>query len=111
MPLFCPTCSNATKPHLDKKWFVLYGHCFNCQVDFEFKLRQEGKLEEFEKEINNSHLEGVTKDFEIWVDELINTNETFITEQGDVEKWNGSGKNQLLKYKQEALEYLKSQIK
>lgn len=111
LPLFCPTCSNATKPHLDKKWFVLYGHCFNCQVDFEFKLRQEGKLEEFEKEINNSHLEGVTKDFEIWVDELINTNETFITEQGDVEKWNGSGKNQLLKYKQEALEYLKSQIK
>jgi len=53
LPLFCPTCSNATKPHLDKKWFVLYGHCFNCQVDFEFKLRQEGKLEEFEKEINN----------------------------------------------------------
>ena len=29
LPLFCPTCSKSTKPHLDKKWFVMYGHCFN----------------------------------------------------------------------------------
>ena len=54
---------------------------------------------------------GVTKDFEVWVDELINTNETFVTEAGDVEKWDGSGKTQLLKYKEEALEYLKKQKK
>ena len=47
----------------------------------------------------------------VWIDELINTNETFVTEQGDVEKWDGSGKSQLLKYKEEALEYLKKQKK
>ena len=35
LPLFCSTCSSAMKPHLDKKWFVMYGHCFNCQVDAE----------------------------------------------------------------------------
>jgi hypothetical protein len=23
------------KPHLDKRWFIMYGHCFNCQVDHE----------------------------------------------------------------------------
>ena len=45
------------------------------------------------------------------IDELINTNESFITEQGDVEKWDGNGKTQLLKYKEEALEYLKKQKK
>ena len=111
LPIFCPKCSKATKQHLDKKWFVMYGHCFNCQVDFEAKLRKEGKLEDYEKQVINSHLEGVTKDFEIWVDELINTNETFVTEAGDVEKWDGSGKAQLLKYKEEALEYLKKQKK
>lgn len=111
LPLFCSTCSKAMKPHLDKRWFIMYGHCFNCQVDVESKLRREGKLEEMEKQVINSHLEGMTKDFEVWVDELINSNETFVTEQGDVEKWDGSGKAQLLKYKEEALEYLAKQKK
>ena len=69
------------------------------------------KLEEFEKQVINQHLEGNIKDFEIWFDELINTKDQFITEAGDIEKWDGSGKEQLLKYKQEALEYLNKQIK
>jgi hypothetical protein len=99
------------KPHLDKRWFVMYGHCFDCQVDFEHDLRKQGKLQEFEKQVTNQHLEGMTKDFEVWFDELINEKNQFITENGDVEKWDGSGKEQLLKYKQEALEYLKTQIK
>ena len=47
----------------------------------------------------------------MWFNELINEKETFITEAGDVEKWDGTGKNQLLKYKEEALEYLKKQKK
>jgi hypothetical protein len=111
LPLFCPTCSRTMKPRLDKKWFVMYGHCFDCQVDFEHKLRKEGKLEEFEKQVINQHLEGTIQDFEMWFDELINEKETFITEAGDVEKWDGSGKSQLLKYKEEALEYLKKQKK
>jgi hypothetical protein len=111
LPIFCSSCSHTMKPHLDKKWFIMYGHCFNCQVDFEQELRKQGKLQEFEKQVINQHLEGVTKDFEVWFDELINTKDQFITEHGDVEKWDGSGKEQLLKYKEEALEYLKNQIK
>jgi len=111
LPLFCSTCSGVMKPHRDKRWYVMYGHCFNCQVDVEHKLRKEGKLEEVEQQITNDHVDGLIKDFEVWVDELINTNETFVTEAGDVEKWDGSGKAQLLKYKKEALEYLKKQKK
>jgi hypothetical protein len=111
LPLFCPTCSRTTKPHLDKRWFVMYGHCFNCQVDFEYKLRKEGKLQEFEDQVVNDHLEGMIQDFEVWFNESINEKQSFITEQGDIEKWDGSGKIQLLKYKEEALEYLKNQKK
>jgi hypothetical protein len=111
LPLFCPTCSRTMKPHLDKKWFVMYGYCFDCQVDFEAQLKKQGKLEEFEKQTINQHLDGTIKDFEIWFDELINTKSQFITEAGDIEKWDGSGKEQLLKYKEEALEYLKNQKK
>jgi hypothetical protein len=75
------------------------------------KGKKQGKLEEFEKQTINQHLDGTIKDFEIWFDELINTKSQFITEAGDIEKWDGSGKEQLLKYKEEALEYLKNQKK
>ncbi len=111
LPVFCPSCSHTMKPHLDKKWYIMYGHCFNCQVDHEAELRKQGKLEEVEKQTINDHLDGVTKDFEIWFNELINEKQQFITEAGDIEKWDGSGKDQLLKYKEEALEYLKKQRK
>jgi len=108
LPLFCPCCTKALKPHLDKKWYIMYGHCFNCQVDAETELRKQGKLEETEKQVTNDYIEGMTNDFEIWFEELINEKEQFITEAGDIEKWDGSGKQQLLKNKEEALKYLHS---
>ena len=107
LPLFCPTCARTLKPHLDKRWYVMYGHCFDCQVMAEHKLRQENKLEQVEKEVTNDYIEGLSKDFEIWFEDFINTKESFITEQGDVEKCDGSGKEQLLRQKQEVIEYLK----
>jgi hypothetical protein len=109
LPLFCPSCSRTMKPHLDKRWFVMYGHCFDCQVDFEHELRKQDKLQEFEDQIVNSNIDGVTKDLEVWFEELLNEKQEFITEAGDIEKWDGTGKQQLLKYKEEALEYLQKQ--
>ena len=109
LPLFCSSCSRTMKPHLDKRWFVMYGHCFNCQVDFEANLKKENKLQEFEDQIVNANIEGAVKDLEVWFNELINEKQEFITEAGDIEKWDGSGKQQLLKYKEEALEYLQKQ--
>jgi hypothetical protein len=108
LPLFCPCCSKSMKPHLDKQWFIVNGHCYNCQVDYEFQLRKEGKFEEMQQQAVNDHIDGVTKDFELWFDEMINTKDQFVTEAGDIEKWDGSGKEQLLRQKEEALEYLKS---
>jgi hydrogenase maturation factor HypF (carbamoyltransferase family) len=111
LPVFCPTCSRTMKPHLDKRWYVMYGHCFDCQINYEAELRKTGKLEEVEKQVVNDQIDGMTKDFELWFEEMINSKGQFITEMGDVEKCDGSGKDQLLKYKEEALEYLKKQRK
>jgi hypothetical protein len=108
LPLFCPSCSKSMKPHLDKQWFIINGHCYNCQVDYEFQLHKEGKFEEMQQQAVNDHVDGITKDFEIWFNEMINTKDQFVTETGDIEKWDGSGKEQLLRQKEEALEYLKS---
>ena len=90
-PIFCPSCKKPMKPHIDKKWFQLYQHCFNCQVDFETTLRTSGQWETYHKEINNQGLEGLIKEFETWINEEIQNGDTqsYITEAGDVEKWVG----------------------
>ena len=36
------------------------------------------------------------------------SNQSFITEAGDVEKWTGSAKSKMLENKEEALKYLRS---
>ena len=50
MPWFCPECDSVMKKKLDNKMWTLFGHCFDCQVKIENKLRIEGKYEEWEKE-------------------------------------------------------------
>ena len=65
LPLFCPKCSNKMKVSLDKKWFIIYDHCFNCQIDYEANLKKEGIFEKVESDINNSIINDMSKDFEI----------------------------------------------
>ena len=50
MPLFCKKCDKIMKQRLDDKMWRLYGHCFDCQVKFENRLRIDGKFKEWEKE-------------------------------------------------------------
>ena len=47
MPLFCKKCDKIMKQRLDDKMWRLYGHCFDCQIKIENKLRIEGKYEEW----------------------------------------------------------------
>ena len=48
-PWFCPSCKKTMKKKLDNKFWRMMGHCFDCQVKIENKLRVEGKWEEYEK--------------------------------------------------------------
>ena len=64
VPLFCPKCKKTMKKKLDNKFWYLYKHCFDCQINFENKLRIEGKYKEWElsKTKNNQRA---------WVDDMI----------------------------------------
>ena len=109
LPLFCPCCSNLMKHKYDKLFYIQHKRCFNCQIDFETEIRKLGLWEEYEKNIINSDIEHVITDYSVWMDEVINgSNESFITEAGDVEKWVGSSKNKLLENKEETIKYLQS---
>ena len=47
MPMFCPKCKKAMKKKLDDKFWRLMGHCFDCQIEFENKLRINGEFNEY----------------------------------------------------------------
>ena len=57
MPWFCPKCEVVMKQRLDDKMWRLFGHCFDCQVKIENKLRVKGKYEEWaEKKIKKNKI-------------------------------------------------------
>ena len=64
VPLFCPKCKKTMKKKLDNKFWYLYKHCFDCQIDFENKLRLEGKY-------NDWALEKTKNNKRAWVDDMI----------------------------------------
>lgn len=64
VPLFCKKCQKPMKKRLDNKFWRLYKHCFDCQIDFENKLRLEGKYSEWEKE-------KVKNNYRAWIDDMI----------------------------------------
>ncbi len=109
MPLFCPCCNNLMKNKYDKGFYLQYKRCFGCQVEFETELRIKGLWEDYEKHITNSDIDAVINEFSIWIDEQMDeTNTSYITEAGDVERWVGSSKKKLLENKEETIKYLKS---
>jgi ribosomal protein L37AE/L43A len=49
MPWFCPNCQKTMKKKLDNKFWRLFGHCMDCQIEIETKLRYKGEFEEYAK--------------------------------------------------------------
>ncbi len=108
-PLFCPECSTIMNHRYDKEFYNIHTRCFNCQVSFETNLKATGQWEEYQKEIHNSEIDNTIQNYEIWVDDLINgTNEGFVSETGEVESWSKGNTKNIVKQKEEAIEYLNS---
>ena len=50
IPWFCPECDKVMKKRLDNRMWYLYGHCFDCQIDVEHKMKIAGVYDEWEEE-------------------------------------------------------------
>jgi len=108
MPLFCPSCNNLMKKNLDKRFYLQFKRCLDCQIDFEEELKRQGLWETYDKAFINDNVDNLLNEFEIWFEEALNSsNEDFITEGGDIEKWVGSAKKKMLESKEETIEFLK----
>jgi len=90
MPLFCPECSKLMK-RVDKPYYNVHKYCLDCHARAEDKLKAEGKYEEHYNKINNKILDGRVEDFKQYVKEkLKESNNSFVSENGEVEKWVGN---------------------
>lgn len=89
----CPKCGKLMTKRLDKKYFLWHQKCMDCVIEFETRLRIQGKFEEYEKQrIKNnidSFLNDATKEKEFIKDALCKDYE-IVLENGDIEKWTGA---------------------
>tara|TARA_R110000803_G_scaffold45145_2_gene95241 strand:- start:214 stop:789 length:576 start_codon:yes stop_codon:yes gene_type:complete len=90
VPLLCPKCKTLMKKRVDKKYYNVYKFCLNCYARFEDKLKADGKYHEYFAKVNNEVIDHRIKEFKEYVtDKLNESNNSFVSEDGDVENWVG----------------------
>ena len=88
-PLFCPKCKKVMKNPNDKTYYKIHKTCFNCVIIKEHEMKKDGTWDEYHRKIKNEEIDNKIRDFKIWVKEKLEEKDTFVTEQGDVERWVG----------------------
>jgi bacterioferritin-associated ferredoxin len=94
LPLTCPKCNRAMKNiSLNKKMWPIHKTCFDCVVEMETELKRTGQYDAYVRDLTTRGIKAYVKDLEDAMLEiaLMESNEGFVTEAGDVEKWAGKG--------------------
>jgi hypothetical protein len=110
IPLFCPKCKQVMDKQLDPHYYKSYGTCLDCRTEFETKLKLEGKWDDYVTEAYNQEIDGYIEDYKAYMqDALAESNEGYVTEDGDIQKWvGGIDKDRVAQSMQESIEYLNS---
>ena len=93
LPLVCPNCNKPMKNNKqNKQMFSLHKKCFDCVIKYETELKRVGEYDKYERNIVINGLKAHIKELEdIMLDLSVNeSNESFITEAGDIETWKGN---------------------
>jgi len=113
IPLACPKCKGTMNYYLSQKMYKIHKMCFDCVIDYEAELRKAGLYESYEKNMMQGSLKAFARDVEQWVLDTLETTNSFVTEQGDLEDWNSNDskfKEQINNNLQEYLKHIKSHI-
>ena len=90
MPLCCPKCGKVMKCQLDKPNYKVHKMCLNCVVEFEHKLKCRGEYDNYIKELKlKNHLTKINEIENMFLELANESNEGFISEQGEIERWKG----------------------
>lgn len=113
LPLTCPKCNKALSHHLSKKVYKINKMCFDCLIDYEAELKKNGIYEEYINHSRKGNLKFFIKEIEQQFNDALSADDTFVTEQGDIEDWKGSKSKEIAKYTEnfkEYITYLKSKL-
>ena len=89
-PLFCPCCNKIMNKQQDPIFYRFRQTCMDCFYDWQTEMKIEGKWEEYKKNANNKDLEYMKQEISQYFDAFTAYSEqSYITEGGDVEKWVG----------------------
>ena len=110
IPLFCPQCKSQMKNRLDPEYYRIHKTCFNCVVDKEHQIQKDGKWDEYQRNIKNNEIDNKIKDFKQYVEDKMNeSNDGFVSEQGDKERWKGKmDKSRVDEHVEAVIDYLQS---
>lgn len=110
LPLFCPSCKKVMKNRNDKPFYAIHKKCFNCVIDMEHEMRKTGEWEAYQRSIKNNEIDNRIEEFKVWIEESANeSNSSFVSEDGDVEKWVGNvNLDKMQEYKESVISYLES---
>ena len=109
MPLFCPDCKKLMK-RVDKPYYNVHKFCLDCYARFEDKLKREGKYKEYFDKINNKVIDSRVDEFKQYIKEqLEESNDSFVSENGEVEKWVGKlDEGKVDEFTKDIIKHLKS---
>lgn len=110
MPLCCPKCNKPMKSNdLNRKMYKIHQKCFDCVIDMESEIKRQGGWEDYEKGIMNSNknasLEDIEKAIDYWFEMQ---DESFVSENGEIESWKGGDKSKIYSQIKENLEKIKA---
>ncbi len=110
IPLLCPSCNNFMKTIYDKKMYSIHKMCMNCVSTFETQLKTQGKYEEYAKNLISGNIKHFLKEYEEFLnDPAILNNNSFVSEDGVIDKWAGNNKEAVAKQK-ETLDNIRKDI-
>ena len=112
MPLSCSCCGKIMKKRLDKPNYKIHKKCWKCVIDFEHKLRNEGKYEDYIKNLQAKNSLSIVDETESYLLDVVNTsNSGFVSEHGTIERWvGGVNKTELTKQVKEAVNTRRTHI-
>lgn len=113
VPLACTKCGGPMNHHLHKKMYNIHGFCFDCTIDYEAELRKVGLYKEYEKNLMQGNMKTFLSEIESYTHALINNEQSYVTEHGDVEDWKNNSnirKNKLLKNLQTYIDIVSKHI-
>ena len=100
VPLACPECGKSMKSAIHAKFWKINQTCFDCLVWHEHEIKSLGKWDEYERAKVSANAKAFLKDVKEGLKNYSeqSTTNKHVTEDGQIEKWQGPDKKVIEEY-------------